>query len=79
MKFRTLKLVSIFLFLSLFAITNQIHAEDPAPPPPPGDHGKTGNQGPTDAPVGSGVAVFLAFAAGLAGREYYKMKKAKAL
>lgn len=78
MKFRTLRFISIFLFLSLFAITNLTHAEDPAPPPPPGGHGETGNQGPTDAPVGSGVAVFLVFAAGLAGREYYKMKKAKA-
>lgn len=47
----------------------------PPPPPPPGDHGSGTNKGPLGAPIDGGLAVFIAFAAGYAGREWMKRKK----
>ena len=63
-----------FLFCLLFG-AGSLYADDPPPPPPPGEHGVTGNQGPLGAPIGGGVAIFLAFATMFAGYEYYKSRK----
>lgn len=68
----------IIFFVTLFCLSlgaGNLFADDPPPPPPPGSHGETGNQGPMDSPIGGGAAIFLAFAAAYAGREYYKSRK----
>lgn len=65
-------LLSLGLFF-IFSATSVVLADDP--PPPPGGHGEPGNQGPTGAPIDGGLAVFMAFAAAYAGREWYKRKR----
>ena len=45
------------------------------PPPPPSDHGSTTNQQPAgnggSAPIGGGIAILVALAAGYAGKKIY--------
>ncbi len=59
-------LVAFFVFFQVFIAVSQ------QPPPPPGEKGSGTNQSPMSGPIDGGVVVFLAFAAGLAGKEYYK-------
>jgi len=66
--------VFIFAFMSISQISL---ADDPAPPPPGGDHGSGGNKAPLGGPITGGVVVFIAFAAGLTGWEVYKARKRK--
>lgn len=74
MRFLT-RILFLTCFFCLSFGTVSLYADDPPPPPPPGEHGATGNKGPTGAPIGGGVAIFMAFAAAYAGREYYKSRK----
>lgn len=69
------RILLIISFVSLLTFSNIAFGDDP--PPPPGGHGETGNKGPTGSPIGGGLAVFMAFAAGYAGREWYKGRKSK--
>ncbi len=63
------------LLLAFMAISQVTLASDPPPPPPGGGHGQGGNQSPLSGPITGGVAVFLAFGAGLAGWEIFKAYK----
>jgi hypothetical protein len=45
------------------------------PPPPPGDHGESGNQPGGGAPIGSGIGILLALGAAYGGRKVYKAFK----
>ena len=56
-------------------LSDSIMAQAPPPPPPQGEHGSGTNKGPLGAPIDGGLAVFIAFAAGYAGREWMKRKK----
>ena len=67
-------LVAVFLCCFIFIIKAG-HTQ--GPPPPPTDLGTSTNKGPTGAPVGSGLAVYLVFSACIAGREWVKLKKQK--
>jgi hypothetical protein len=74
-------IIKLFLCINLIlllSIPTIVLADDPTPPPPPGGHGETGNQGPTGAPIDGGLAVFMAFAAGYAAREWYKRNRQEA-
>ena len=47
-------------------------------PPPPSDHGQSGNQSPDDggtAPIGGGVAMLLTMGAAYGGKKYYDYRK----
>lgn len=50
------------------------------PPPPPGGgtgHGAAGNQGATQAPIGNGIEVFLAFSLLYAGKKFFENRAYK--
>ena len=44
-------------------------------PPPPGDHGQSGNQPAGNAPIGSGLFILLGLGAAYGGRKIYKAKE----
>ena len=70
--------IRIFLIIICFVALSQVSlADDPLPPPPPGEHGTNGDQDPLGAPIDGGLTVFLAFAAMYSGREWYKGRKEK--
>ena len=52
-------------------------AQDPPPPPPPGGHGGAANQEGGGAPIGSGVVLLIALAAGYGGKKVYDARKSK--
>jgi hypothetical protein len=68
-----------FIFVSVLTggllITNSLTAQAPPPPDPPGSHGSGTNQSPMGAPIDGGLAIFLVFAAGYAGRERWRAGK----
>ncbi len=45
-----------------------------APPPPP-NHGESGNQPGGNAPIGSGIAILIGLGAAYGGRKIYQMRK----
>lgn len=45
------------------------------PPYPPAEHGKSGNQGPADAPIDGGLGILLAMGAAYGGVKLYKNRK----
>jgi len=45
------------------------------PPPPPGDHGQTGNQPGGNAPVGGGLFILLGLGAAYGVKKYQNVKK----
>jgi hypothetical protein len=71
MKNKLNRFLGLFLFCFVM-FSGDILAQAP---PPPSDHGGQTNNGPMGAPVDGGVAVFLAFAATFAGREWIKRRK----
>jgi len=51
--------ITLILFLLFGSATiNNVLADDPAPPPLPGEHGMGGNKG-GGAPIGSGLGILL--------------------
>jgi len=46
-----------------------------SPPPPPGDHGSTGNQDPRGAPIDGGLGILLALGAGYGVYKLYRARK----
>ncbi len=54
--------ITLILFLLFGSATiNNVLADDPAPPPLPGEHGMGGNKAPGGggAPIGSGLGILL--------------------
>ena len=52
--------ITLILFLLFGSATiNNVLADDPAPPPLPGEHGMGGNKGGGGAPIGSGLGILL--------------------
>ncbi len=43
-------------------------------PPPPGQHGQSGNQPAGNAPIGSGLFILLGLGAAYGGKKLYQMK-----
>jgi len=76
-------IVRIFV-LTLFVLVlivppTSVFAQDPPPPPPPGGgHGAGGSQIPGGgAPIGSGLVLLIAMAAGYGGKKVYNFRKRK--
>ncbi len=70
-------IVKIFV-LTLFVLvsTTSVFAQDPPPPPPGSGHGAGGSQVPGGgAPIGSGVVLLIAMAAGYGGKKVYDFGK----
>ncbi len=53
-----------------------LFAQDP--PPPPGEHGSTGNQDPSGAPIDGGLGILLALGAAYGGYKLYRKRKQSA-
>ncbi len=69
MKKFVIKTTLLFCFI-LFANYNAI--AQLSPPPPPGQHGSSGNQTTGgDAPVGTGIGILLALGAAYGGKKVY--------
>ncbi len=67
---KILTTLALLLTLSLGAIAQ--------PPPPPGDHGSEENQNPfqqQNGPIGAGLAILLALAAGYGAKKVYDARK----
>ena len=67
---KILTTLALMLTLSLGAIAQ--------PPPPPGDHGSEINESPfqqQNGPIGSGLAILLALAAGYGAKKVYGTRK----
>ena len=69
-------LLSVILFTGIYSINVNAGTPQQAPPPPP-DHGSTGNQGPSDAPIGGGLLILLGLGGMYAGFKFYQKKKRK--
>ena len=75
-------IVKIFV-LTLFVLVlivppTSVFAQDPPPPPPGAGHGAGGSQVPGGgAPIGSGMVLLIAMAAGYGGKKVYDFKKQK--
>ncbi len=72
----------LIIYISLFIITGLFSLEpfesfSQLPPGPPADHGSTGNQGPTDVPIGGGLFIILGLGGVYGGVKYYQNKKKK--
>lgn len=72
----------IFRFLGLliliagFTLTTPVMGQNGDPPPPPAQHGETGNQ-PVGggAPIGEGLAILTLLSAGYGARKWYLKHK----
>jgi len=71
---KTLAIFSLIFCALLF--TNPAMAETPAPPPPD-DHGQTGNQPPVGAPIDGGLGILLAMGAVYGEIKLYNARKEK--
>jgi len=62
--------ITAFLMISGFSLLAQ------APPPPPNDPSNGGTGGPVGggAPIGSGVVLLIAMAAGYGGKKVYDLR-----
>jgi hypothetical protein len=69
-----IKLLIISLIFISFVTISQLGYSQ-APPPPPGEKGSGTNQSPMNGPIDGGLTIFLAFAAGYAGRIWIKSGK----
>lgn len=69
------RIAKITLILSLFMGWG-LFASAQGPPPPPDQHGATGNQAPKEsggnAPIGGGIAILLGLGAAWGGRKVYQ-------
>ncbi len=72
----TVRIFVLTLFVLVF--TTSVFAQDPPPPPPGAGHGAGGSQVPGGgAPIGSGLVLLIAMAAGYGGKKVYDFKKQK--
>jgi hypothetical protein len=72
--YRFLSIAGVVLFL--LAASLQGFSQNGDPPPPPGEHGQTGNQPPGGgAPIGSGLLVLAMMGAGYGAVKYYNRRK----
>ncbi len=71
----------IFTVLLVFSLTLGFNTfGQDVPPPPPNEHGSTGNEDPTDSPIGGGLFILLGLGlsyGGLKAYTFYKAKKRK--
>lgn len=75
MKIIIRKLLAVCVVTSIILWGMPLTLKGQDPPPPPGNHGSTGNQMPGgSAPLGEGVALLSLLAAGYAG---WKLRRAK--
>jgi len=66
-------LISILLIIGLLLVSNLIFADSPPPPP---DHGQTGNEVPGGgAPIGEGMLLLTALGAAYGVKNWYKKNK----
>ena len=76
------KLIKVTLILTLFmgwGLTAMAQG-GAVPPPPPGEHGSTGNQAPDSggsAPIGGGIAILLSLGAAWGGKKVYQAYKGR--
>jgi hypothetical protein len=75
MKKQMIQKLTVFLIMAMLSVSPVLIAQDP--PPPPGNHGETGNQSPPGGgvPIGSGIALLLALGTAYGARKIYQMKK----
>jgi len=66
---KTLKTTLIIIFLTVGYLT----AFSQEPPPPPGEHGISGNQGPSDAPITGGVLILISLGIGYGGLRAFRL------
>jgi len=66
------KVFLITLIITVAASTN-VFAQD-APPPPP-NHGETGNQPGGNAPIAGGLFILLGLGAAYGGKKVYDLRK----
>lgn len=65
-----------FLFTGMFIMASAAVFSQEPPPPPGGGHGQSGNQTPGgSAPIGSGVALLVALAAGYGAKKVWDARK----
>ena len=65
----------LIITLIILAVTSaNIHAQ--APPPPP-NHGETGNVPGGNAPIASGLFILLGLGAAYGGKKLYDLRKEK--
>ncbi len=69
-----MKKISIIMTLVL-GLALSINTFAQGPPPPPSDHGATGNQNGGNAPIGSGIAILFGLAAAYGGKKLYDGRK----
>lgn len=68
-----MKKILLITLIILTATATNIFAQD-APPPPP-NHGETGNQPGGNAPIGGGLFILLGLGAAYGGRKLYQIQK----
>lgn len=66
MKSTIFKLIFLFFFIGI-----AIHSVTSAPPPPPANHGESGNQCGEGAPIGSGLFILLGLAGAYGTKKLY--------
>ena len=64
--------IPLVISLGLMLGTTDVFSQ---PPPPPGDHGDTGNQNAGNAPIGGGLFILLGLGAAYGGRKLYQSYK----
>jgi hypothetical protein len=69
MKKYILTIITIIFFILPFQSYSQ------GAPPPPGQHGQSGNQAAGNAPIGSGLILLLGFGIAYGGKKVYNIKK----
>lgn len=75
----TVRIFILTLFvLVLIVPPTSAFAQDPPPPPPGSGHGAGGSQVPGGgAPIGSGMVLLIALAAGYGGKKVYDFRKSE--
>ncbi len=73
---KIMKTIAIFLTITLLSISPLFLNAQGAPPPPPGDHGQSGNQpAGNGAPIGSGLGILLALGAAYGGKKVWDYRR----
>lgn len=72
-----MKTIQITTIAFLIFVLPLITLGQGAVPPPPSNHGESGNQAPDGgtAPIGGGVAMLLTMGAAYGGKKYYDYRK----
>jgi hypothetical protein len=65
-----------FLSIALVMLVSTVNAQNGDPPPPPSQHGETGNQpAGGGAPIGEGLTILTLLGTAWAGRKWYQKHK----